>query len=123
MDARNGIVRRSVNLDWHDLPLRSLLEECFDLPVYVANDSQVAALGEYTFGNRSGVENLVVIKVGHGADADPNSLLHQFAVGPGEITIETICRALEPLKASPMLYSLAWSAIALAFMWCCSPGA
>jgi N-acetylglucosamine repressor len=153
MDASNGIVRRSVNLDWHDLPLRDLLEERFDLPVYVANDSQVAALGEYTFGNRSGVENLVVIKVGHGvgagivlngrlfhgetfgageighvtvvengercrcgnlgcletvasvrallgqaqtiADGDPNSLLHHFVAGPGEITMETICRALE----------------------------
>ncbi len=153
MDASKGIVRRSVNLDWHDLPLRGLLEERFGLPVYVANDSQVAALGEYTFGNGSGVENLVVIKVGHGvgagivlngrlfhgetfgageighvavvedgercrcgnlgcletvasmraligqaqaiADGDPNSFFHQFAAGPGEITMETICRALE----------------------------
>jgi N-acetylglucosamine repressor len=153
MDASNGIVRRSVNLDWQDLPLRGLLEGRFDLPVYVANDSQVAALGEYTFGNGSGVENLVVIKVGHGvgagivlngrlfhgetfgageighvavvengercrcgnfgcletvasvralvgqaqaiADGNPNSVLHQFMASPGEITLETICRALE----------------------------
>jgi glucokinase-like ROK family protein len=153
MDASNGIVRRSVNLDWHDLPLRGLLEERFDLPVYVANDSQVAALGEYTFGHGLGVENLVVIKVGHGvgagivlngrlfhgetfgageighvavvehgercrcgnlgcletvasaralvsqaqaiAEADDDSHLHRFVADPGEITLETICRALE----------------------------
>jgi len=153
MDASNGIVRRSVNLDWHDLPLRSLLEERFDLPVYVANDSQVAALGEYTFGKGPGAENLVVIKVGHGvgagivlngrlfhgetfgageighvavvengercrcgnwgcletvasvrafvaqaravADADPESSLHQFVDSSDEITVETICQALE----------------------------
>ncbi|MFN2225385.1 MAG: ROK family transcriptional regulator [Anaerolineae bacterium] len=153
MDASNGIVRRSVNLDWHDLPLRELLEARFDLPVYVANDSQVAALGEYTFGNGAGVENLVVIKVGHGIGAgivlngrlfhgetfgageighvavveegercrcgnrgcletvasaraliqqaqalaagDPGSALHRYAATPGEIGIETICRALE----------------------------
>lgn len=153
MDASNGIVRRSVNLDWHDLPLRELLEARFDLPVYVANDSQVAALGEYTFGNGAGVENLVVIKVGHGIGAgivlngrlfhgetfgageighvavveegercrcgnrgcletvasaralvrqaqalaagDPGSALHRYADTPGEIGIETICRALE----------------------------
>jgi len=36
MDATNGIVRRSVNLNWHDLPLRALLEERYGLPVYVA---------------------------------------------------------------------------------------
>jgi len=153
MDASNGIVRRSVNLDWYDLPLRDLLEARFDLPVYVANDSQVAALGEYTFGHGLGVENLVVIKVGYGvgagivldgrlfhgetfgageighvtvvedgercrcgnlgcletvasaraligqaqaiAEADASSLLHQFVADPGEITLETICRALE----------------------------
>jgi N-acetylglucosamine repressor len=153
MDATNGIVRRSVNLDWHNLPLRDLLEERFGLPVYVANDSQVAALGEYTFGDGPGEENLVVVKVGQGigagivlngqifhgetfgageighvavvengslcrcgnsgcletvasaraivnqarslAAADPNSRLHQFAASPEEITIETICRAME----------------------------
>jgi N-acetylglucosamine repressor len=153
MDATNGIVRRSVNLDWHNLPLRDLLEERFGLPVYVANDSQVAALGEYTFGDGPGEENLVVVKVGQGigagivlngqifhgetfgageighvavvengslcrcgnsgcletvasaraivnqarslAAADPNSRLHQFAANPEEITIETICRAME----------------------------
>lgn len=153
MDASEGIVRRSVNLDWQDLPLRRLLEERFDLPVYVANDSQVAALGEYTFGDGAGVENLVVIKVGHGigagivlngrlfhgetsgageighvavvengercrcgnagcletvasaralihqaqalAGTEPGSALHRFAAGPDEITMMTICRAME----------------------------
>lgn len=88
MDASNGIVRRSVNLDWHDLPLRGLLEERFGLPVYVANDSQVAALGEYTFGNGSGVENLVVIKVGHGVGAGivlNGRLFHGETHGAGEI--------------------------------------
>ena len=153
MDASNGIVRRSVNLDWHDLPLRDLLQARFDLPVYVANDSQVAALGEYTFGNGAGVENLVVIKVGHGVGAgivlngrlfhgetfgageighvavvedgercrcgnvgcletvasaralirqaqalaatDPASLLHRFAPDVDQITVKTICRAME----------------------------
>lgn len=69
IDAAKGIVRRSVNLDWHDLPLRDLLEEQYGLPVYVANDSQMAALGEYTFGNGPGAENLVVVKVGQGIGA------------------------------------------------------
>jgi N-acetylglucosamine repressor len=98
MDASNGIVRRSVNLDWHDLPLRRLLEERFDLPVYVANDSQVAALGEYTFGNGSGVENLVVIKVGHGVGAGivlNGRLFHGETFGAGEIGHVTVVESGE----------------------------
>jgi N-acetylglucosamine repressor len=153
MDPMNGVVRHSVNLDWHDLPLRDLLEKRFGLPVYVANDSQVAALGEYTFGDGPGVENLVMVKVGRGIGAgivlngqlfhgetfgageighvavvengercrcgnfgcletvasaraivsqartlaavNPDSRLHQFTSSSEEITIETICRAVE----------------------------
>ena len=59
-------MRRAVNLDWQDLPLRRLLEERYRLPVYVANDCQIAALAEYTFGDGRASDNLVVIKAGHG---------------------------------------------------------
>ncbi len=69
MDARRGVVRNAVNLDWHDLPLGDLLEERYKLPVYIANDSQVAALAECTFGDSKDVADLVVIKVGRGTGA------------------------------------------------------
>jgi N-acetylglucosamine repressor len=69
MDPLNGVVRRAVNLNWQDLPLRSLLEERYGLPVYVANDCHVAALAEFTFGSGQGAENLVVIKIDHGIGA------------------------------------------------------
>jgi N-acetylglucosamine repressor len=69
MDARRGVVRNAVNLDWHNLPLRDLLEERYELPVYVANDSQVAALAECTFGENRDVSNLIVIKAGRGTGA------------------------------------------------------
>jgi N-acetylglucosamine repressor len=88
MDATNGVVRRSVNLNWHDLPLRELLEKRHNLSVYVANDAQVAALAEYTFGGGPGVDNLVVIKVGHGIGAGivlQGSIFHGETFGAGEI--------------------------------------
>jgi glucokinase-like ROK family protein len=68
MDAQRGLVRKSVNLDWTDLPLRDLLTARYNLPVYIANDSHVAALGEYTFGSHH-LSNLVVLKVGRGVSA------------------------------------------------------
>ena len=66
MDTVNGVVRWAVNLGWRDLPLRKLLQERYDLPVYVANDCHAAALAEYTFGEHKEAKDLVVIKIEHG---------------------------------------------------------
>lgn len=69
MDQRQGIVRNAVNLDWHDLPLVDLLRNRFNLPIYLANDSQAAALAEFSFGECGPHTNLVVVMVGRGVGA------------------------------------------------------
>lgn len=69
IDPQDGVVRQAVNLGWENLPLRALLAARTDLPVYVANDSQAAALGEFTFGSGRDSHNLIVIKVGQGIGA------------------------------------------------------
>ena len=84
VDAHQGVVRQAVNLDWQDIPLRDLLEERYGLPVFVGNDSHVAALGQFTFGRIQGIDNLVVVKVGRGVSAGTvlNGRLH-FGDGSG----------------------------------------
>ncbi len=87
-DTTNGVVLRAVNLDWRDLPLGNLLQERYGLPVYVANDSQLAALAQYMFGGPQYGSNLVVVKIGHGVGAGIvlNGLLFQGdGFGAGEI--------------------------------------
>ncbi len=69
IDTSTGTVRWSVNLDWAELRLGPLLEERFEVPVVVANDSHAAALAELTFFRRPRPNNLVVIKVGRGVGA------------------------------------------------------
>ena len=66
MDARQGVVRVAVNLNWRDLPLGDLLEARYDLPVYIANDSQVAALAEMRFGSSKDASSVIVVRVGRG---------------------------------------------------------
>ncbi len=88
VDAVNGVVQRAVNVEWRDVPLRDLLHARYDLPVYVANDCQVAALAEYTFGNNESAKDLVVINVGYGVGAGiilNGQLLHGNPSGAGEI--------------------------------------
>ncbi len=69
LDAQNGVVRQAVNLNWQDFPLRQILAERYALPVHIANDCQVAALGETTFKARPGLENLILVKAGRGVGA------------------------------------------------------
>jgi glucokinase-like ROK family protein len=88
MDARKGIVRKAVNLDWQDLPLRDLVETRYNLPVYLANDTHLAALAEYTFGNNRKSSNLIVIKAGRGISAGivlNGQLYYGDGSGAGEI--------------------------------------
>jgi glucokinase-like ROK family protein len=67
VNTRDGVVVDAVNLDWHDFPLAQLLKDRYHLPVYILNDSQAAAIGEYTYGKGHIAESsLVVIHVHHG---------------------------------------------------------
>jgi N-acetylglucosamine repressor len=89
VDAANGILQQSVNLNWRYIPFKDLLQNRFGLPVYMANDSQAGALAVYTFGGRSATDKpLVVINLGWGVGAGiimKGQLLHGSPVGAGEI--------------------------------------
>jgi glucokinase-like ROK family protein len=101
LDTDRGIIRQAVNLGWKDLPLGSLLQARFHLPVYLANDSQVTALAEQIFGAGKGELNLVVVKVGRGIGAGIvlNGQLHQGdGFGAGEIGHIAIDPAGEPCR-------------------------
>jgi predicted NBD/HSP70 family sugar kinase len=88
LDTTRGVVRRAVNLGWIDLPLGSLLQARYQIPVYIANDSQVTALAEHIFGGGRGDNNLAVIKVGRGIGAGiilNGQLFQGDGSGAGEI--------------------------------------
>ncbi len=70
VNTREGVVVNAVNLEWRDLPLGRLLEEKYKLPVWVLNDSQAAAIGEYVYGgDHVPDKNLIVVNVIHGIGA------------------------------------------------------
>lgn len=89
VNTRDGVVINAVNLDWENLPLAQLLEVRYHLPVHVLNDSQAAAMGEFTYGGGGkDRNNLVVISVRHGIGAGiviGGRLFHGDGGGAGEI--------------------------------------
>ena len=70
VNTAEGTVVTTVNFDWQNLPLEFLLQEKYNLPIYILNDSQLAAMGEFLYGAVYGEdENLIVVNVRHGIGA------------------------------------------------------
>jgi len=61
-----GIVTWAPSLGWRDVPLKDILSDRFGVPVFVENDVNLAALGEWGFGAGRGTHNLVCMTVGTG---------------------------------------------------------
>jgi len=65
--SAEGVILSAPNLGWTDVPLQSMLAAHSGLPVQVANDANVAALAERTFGG--GDADMMLIRVGRGVGA------------------------------------------------------
>ncbi len=63
-----GVVIHAANLGWWDFPLREELSRLLprNLPVYIQNDANVAAVGEYLAGSAKGAASAVVLTIGTG---------------------------------------------------------
>ncbi len=67
LNARTGVVFDPPNLPgWNNVPLRDLFNEEFSLPVFVENDANAGALGEYMFGAGQNCTDLVYLTISTG---------------------------------------------------------
>lgn len=62
----DGIVENTSNLGWGYKEVKRELEELTNLPIYVENDANLAALGEMWKGAGRGHRNLVMVTLGTG---------------------------------------------------------
>jgi glucokinase len=51
---------------WKEVPLKRLMEERYQVPVYVNNDANCFALGEYYFGKGKGFSSMIGMTLGTG---------------------------------------------------------
>jgi predicted NBD/HSP70 family sugar kinase len=63
VDAMSGVVLSAPGLGWQAFPLAQRLSETFEVPGYVANSTQLAAMSYYAFGDVSSVDRLAVVLV------------------------------------------------------------
>ncbi|MCQ4209061.1 ROK family transcriptional regulator [Streptomyces longispororuber] len=69
VDRRDGVSVYAPNWDWHDVPLRRLLAEHVDLPLYLDNPLRACTVAELWFGAARGCDDAVVVNLGTGVGA------------------------------------------------------
>ena len=66
LDAARGVVTRSSNLGWRDVPLTAMLSDRLGAPTALDDDANTAALGEWHFGAGAGANPFAYITVSSG---------------------------------------------------------
>ncbi|ULQ54888.1 ROK family protein [Flavihumibacter rivuli] len=70
VELATGTVFDIVNIpSWKEVPLQSILEERFQLPVRINNDANCFALGEYLYGKGRSFRSMVGVTIGTGLGA------------------------------------------------------
>ena len=65
-NSSTGIIEYSNNLGFKDTPMVKYIQEKIDKPVFIENDANAAAYGEYVAGAAKGAKNAVCITLGTG---------------------------------------------------------
>ena len=88
VDVKAGIVYDVIHIpSWKEVHLKELLESRYKIPVFVNNDANCFALGEYYFGKGKGVADLIGLTIGTGLGAGVIINNHLYAgknCGAGE---------------------------------------
>ncbi len=66
VDVSSGLLRLAPNLHWENVPIRDLLASHLDCPIYVENEANAAALGEYYFGATRDIKDYIFLSAGVG---------------------------------------------------------
>jgi len=67
LDPENGMIIEAPNIpEWINLPLRDIIKDFFNVPVFIGNDANLAALGEWKFGAGIGHKNILYLTISTG---------------------------------------------------------
>jgi glucokinase len=89
VDPITGVVYDVQNIpSWKEVALKEIVEQRYNLPVYLNNDANCFALGEKIFGNGKDYENFIGLSIGTGIGMGiiiNNNLYNGVLCGAGEV--------------------------------------
>lgn len=66
IDSKKGTIRYSNNIVLENVPVVAELKRYFDVPIFINNDANCAALGEHVFGAGKGYNDVIFVTLGTG---------------------------------------------------------
>ena len=66
VNVHQGNLIMAPNLHWRNVPLRLMWNQRFHLPIYIENEANLSALGEYYFGIARNIDNFIYLSAGIG---------------------------------------------------------
>ena len=70
LDAQTGVVKQPPKLKgWEDVPLGSIVQKEYGIPVWIENDANVCALAEKWLGSGRNIHNFICILINEGIGA------------------------------------------------------
>lgn len=93
VDNKAGVVIKTVNIPIRCMPVAEMFHQYWDIPVYLGNDADCAALGEYYHYEDKNIESLILVTLGTGIgtgiilDGKIHSGINGCAGEGGHITI------------------------------------
>lgn len=66
VDNKTGVVVKTPNMAFSNTPFRACFQRIWNVPVYLGNDANCAAVGEYRVGKAKGCDPVVVVTLGTG---------------------------------------------------------
>lgn len=66
IDRKSGTIVKAVDLGWTDIPLKKIIQEKFDLPVYILNRYRTSGLASFLYGKGAGFQDVIFLGVGTG---------------------------------------------------------
>jgi glucokinase len=93
VDEERGVAVDASNIGWRDVPLRTLLQDRVDLPVYLGHDVRAGALAEGRLGAARGSRSFAFLPIGTGIggawviDGQPYTGAHYAAAEVGHIIV------------------------------------
>jgi len=70
LDAQTGVVKQPPKLKgWKDIPLGSIVQKEYGIPVWIENDANVCALAEKWLGSGRNIHNFIYILINEGIGA------------------------------------------------------
>lgn len=66
VDSQEGVIVFAGNIIINNFPISKIISQSLNIPTYLANDADCAALGEVTSGIAKGYKNVIIVTLGTG---------------------------------------------------------